>query len=379
MNEMLAYSIHLGNDKNKTKKAKEIAKNKEYKRIPVAYELYSDMATPIEVLRILKEISKHCYMLESVEDSQKWGRYSFLGFDPLLEFTCQNGCVQIKGDSKFEDSSKLTDDDKVIIETNNPGEVIKDLVRQNKSPKLTNLPPFTGGFVGYFAYDYIKYAEPSINLDAENQDQFKDIDLMLFDTVVAFLAGAMIIPAVYAFMGTEGMSSGPSLMFVSLPKVFAAMGAAGNIIGTIFFAMVLFAAITSAVSVMEAVVSCIMDAFHTSRTKAGTIEGIFALIVGIIVCLGYNKLYFEFKLPNGSTAQILDIMDYISNNLLMPIVALATCILVGWVIKPKTVIEEVEKSGCKMGRKRLYTAMVKVIAPIFLILLLLQTLGIMKL
>ena len=162
-------------------------------------------------------------------------------------------------------------------------------------------------------------------------------------------------------------------------SLFAAMGAAGNIIGTIFFAMVLFAAITSAVSVMEAVVSCIMDAFHTSRTKAGTIEGIFALIVGIIVCLGYNKLYFEFKLPNGSTAQILDIMDYISNNLLMPIVALATCILVGWVIKPKTVIEEVEKSGCKMGRKRLYTAMVKVIAPIFLILLLLQTLGIMKL
>lgn len=164
---------------------KEIAKNKEYKRIPVAYELYSDMATPIEVLRILKEISKHCYMLESFEDSQKWGRYSFLGFDPLLEFTCQNGCVQIKGDSKFEDSSKLTDD-KVIIETNNPGEVIKDLVRQNKSPKLTNLPPFTGGFVGYFAYDYIKYAEPSLNLDAENQDQFKDIDLMLFDKVVAF-------------------------------------------------------------------------------------------------------------------------------------------------------------------------------------------------
>ena len=78
---------------------KEIAKNNEYKRIPVAYEMYSDIATPIEVLRILKEISKHCYMLESVEDSQKWGRYSFLGFDPLLEFTCQNGRVQIKGDS----------------------------------------------------------------------------------------------------------------------------------------------------------------------------------------------------------------------------------------------------------------------------------------
>ena len=220
---------------------------------------------------------------------------------------------------------------------------------------------------------YGSYVKPEVNLNkAINQ-------IEIFDTGVAFLAGAMIIPSVYVFSGTEGMGAGPSLMFVSLPKVFAAMGVAGNIIGTIFFAMVLFAAITSAVSVMEAVVSCIMDAFHTSRTKAGTIEGIFALIVGIIVCLGYNKLYFEFKLPNGSTAQILDIMDYISNNLLMPIVALATCILVGWVIKPKTVIEEVEKSGCKMGRKRLYTAMVKVIAPIFLILLLLQTLGIMKL
>ena len=220
---------------------------------------------------------------------------------------------------------------------------------------------------------YGSYVRPEVNLNkAVNQ-------IEIFDTGVAFLAGAMIIPSVYVFSGTEGMGAGPSLMFVSLPKVFAAMGVAGNIIGTIFFAMVLFAALTSAVSVMEAVVSCIMDAFHTSRTKAGTIEGIFALIVGIVVCLGYNKLYFEFKLPNGSTAQILDIMDYISNNLLMPIVALATCILVGWVIKPKTVIEEVEKSGCKMGRKRLYTAMVKVIAPIFLILLLLQTLGIMKL
>ncbi len=201
----------------------------------------------------------------------------------------------------------------------------------------------------------------------------------IFDTVVAFLAGAMIIPAVYVFMGTEGMGSGPSLMFVSLPKVFAAMGVAGNVIGAVFFAMVLFAALTSAVSIMEAVVSSIMDAFHTDRKTAGTIEGLFALVIGIIVCMGYNKLYFEVKLPNGSTAQILDIMDYISNNLLMPIVALATCILVGWVLKPEAVIDEVEKSGCKMSRKRLYIVMVKVVAPIFLLLLLLQTLGIMKL
>lgn len=201
----------------------------------------------------------------------------------------------------------------------------------------------------------------------------------IFDTVVAFLAGAMIIPAVYTFMGKEGMSSGPSLMFISLPKVFDAMGLAGNVIGCVFFGMVLFAAITSAVSVMEAVVSSIMDAFHITRAKAGIMEGIFALIVGVIVCLGYNKLYFELKLPNGATAQILDVMDYISNNMLMPVVALLTCILIGWILKPKMIEEEVEKSGCKMGRKRLYTVMIKVIAPLFLLVLLLQTLGILKL
>jgi anthranilate synthase component 1 len=150
--------------------------------VPISYELFSDMATPIEVLRILKGISKHCYMLESIEDSQKWGRYTFLGFDPLLEFTCQDGLVQIKGDADF----RKFNDDLIQIETDNPSEIIKELVLKNRSPKLENLPPFTGGFVGYFAYDYIKYSEPSLNLDAENQDKFKDIDLMLFDKVIAF-------------------------------------------------------------------------------------------------------------------------------------------------------------------------------------------------
>ena len=161
---------------------KKIAKNTEFKRIPISYELFSDISTPIEVLRILKDISAHVYMLESVEDSKNWGRYSFLGYDPLLEFTCQNGVVSIKGDMNFNELNE----DKSVISTDNPGEIIKDLILKNKSPKVDNLPPFTGGFVGYFAYDYIKYSENSLDLDAENLDCFKDIDLMLFDKVIAF-------------------------------------------------------------------------------------------------------------------------------------------------------------------------------------------------
>ena len=197
-----------------------------------------------------------------------------------------------------------------------------------------------------------------------------------FDTFVAVLAGAMIIPAVYTFMGTEGMNKGPGLMFVTLPKVFESMGSAGNIIGCLFFAMLLFAAITSAVSVMEAVVSSLMDQFHWSRTKAAIIETIIALIGGIFVCLGYNKLFFRKELPNGTVAQILDVLDYISNAVLMPLVALLTCILIGWIAKPKTVIDEVEKNGEKMGRKVLYTIMIKFLAPIFMIILLLGAFGI---
>lgn len=198
----------------------------------------------------------------------------------------------------------------------------------------------------------------------------------IFDTVVAFLAGVMIIPAVFTFMGKEGMAaSGPSLMFVSLPKVFASMGKIGNIIGCLFFAMVLFAALTSAVSVMEAVVSSLMDQFHMSRMKAAAIETVIALAGGILVCLGYNKLYFDITLPNGAQAQILDVMDYISNNCLMPLVAIGTCILVGWIVKPDVIIEEVEKTGCKFGRKKLYIVMIRYIAPILLVILLLKSIG----
>ncbi len=202
----------------------------------------------------------------------------------------------------------------------------------------------------------------------------------IFDTAVAFLAGTMIIPAVYTFMGREGMeASGPSLMFISLPKVFASMGKIGNVVGCLFFAMVLFAAITSAVSVMEAVVSSFMDKFKITRTKAATVETVIATVAGIMVCLGYNKLFFDIVLPNGAHAQILDIMDYISNNCFMPIVAIGTCILIGWIAKPKTIIDEVEKTGHAFGkRKGLYIVMIKYIAPILLVILFLKSMGILS-
>ncbi|MBQ9200350.1 MAG: sodium-dependent transporter [Lachnospiraceae bacterium] len=198
----------------------------------------------------------------------------------------------------------------------------------------------------------------------------------IFDTLVAFLAGVMIIPAVYVFMGKEGMTGGPGLMFVAIPKVFAEMGKLGNVLGAVFFLMVLFAALTSSISVLEAVVSSLMDQFKVSRRKATIMEGVIALVLGIIICLGYNKLYFDIKLPNGSNAQLLDIFDYISNNILMPIVAIGTCILIGWIVKPKTVIDEATKNGEKFGRRKLYIAMIKVVAPILLIILLLGAFGV---
>lgn len=201
----------------------------------------------------------------------------------------------------------------------------------------------------------------------------------IFDTVVALLAGMMIVPAVYTFMGTEGMSAGPSLMFISLPKVFEAMGAVGTVVGVAFFVMVAFAALTSSVSVMEAVVSSVIDKWHVSRSKATLSVGAYALIAGVIVCLGYNLLYFELRLPNDSVGQILDVMDYISNYVLMPVVALASCVMVGWVLGPKSIIDEVTRNGERFGREKLYVAMIKIVAPVLLLFLLLQSLGVVKL
>ncbi|WP_461462517.1 anthranilate synthase component I family protein [Methanobrevibacter sp.] len=160
---------------------KEIVKKDDYKRVPICYEIYSDTKTPIEVLRRIKVISNHCYILESVEDSKNWGRYSFLGFNPILELSCQDNKLSIKGKCSFTDEK-----DSFNINTDEPGKYIRQIINENKSPKLKNLPPFSGGLVGYFAYDYIKYCEQSLVLDGKNDDSFKDVDLMLFDKVIVF-------------------------------------------------------------------------------------------------------------------------------------------------------------------------------------------------
>jgi len=197
-----------------------------------------------------------------------------------------------------------------------------------------------------------------------------------FDTLVAFLAGVMIIPVVFVFMGKEGMSSaGPGLMFVAIPKAFAAMGKMGTVIGIIFFLMVIMAALTSCMSILEAVVSGLMDKFGWSRKKATLIEGTIAAVLGVIVCLGYNVFYFEYTLPNGAVGQILDIFDYMTNNVLMPVLAIGTCLLVGWAVKPKTIIDEATKNGERFGRKMLYIVMVKFVTPILLAFLLLSAFG----
>ena len=212
----------------------------------------------------------------------------------------------------------------------------------------------------------------------EDTDLGKSINqIEFFDTLAAFLAGVMIIPAVFTFMGREGMSAGPALMFISLPKVFNAMGGAtGMIIGLVFFLMVFFAALTSAISVQEAIVASFMDRFSWSRTKTTFLIGLYAIIGGIIVCLGYNIFYFEMPLPNGAVAQILDLMDYISNVVMMPLVAIGECLLIGWFVGPDWVINEIERGKYKFSRKNMYVIMVKYITPVLLFVLFLQAFGV---
>ena len=204
---------------------------------------------------------------------------------------------------------------------------------------------------------YGSYTRDDVNLTKSvNRIEF-------FDTLVALLAGLTIIPAVYIFSGEEGLSSqGAGLMFMTLPKVFQQMPG-GNIIALLFFVLVFFAAITSSISVMEAIVSSLMDKFHLKRIPSCLIVIGICLLLGIPSSLG-NGLWANIKILG---MDFLTFFDYISNSILMPIVAFCTCILVGWVIKPKALTDEVTKNGEKFGRKKLFNVMIKYVAPICLL------------
>ncbi len=216
---------------------------------------------------------------------------------------------------------------------------------------------------------YGSYVKKDVNLSKSVTQ------IQLFDTMIACLAGFMVIPAVFAFSGMEGMTAGPGLMFIALPKVFNQMGVAGNIVGIIFFIMVAFAALTSSVSIMETVVASCMEYFKKTRKQMSLFVSVVAAICAIVVCMGYNVFYFELTLPNGTVGQILDIFDYVSNSVLMPFITVLTCILIGWIAKPKWVIEEVESSGHKFNKKALFTIVVKYVAPVVMTVLLLDALG----
>lgn len=196
------------------------------------------------------------------------------------------------------------------------------------------------------------------------------------DTMIAVLAGLMIIPSVYVFMGTEGMSAGPGLMFIALPQIFASMGSIGAYVGLVFFLMVFFSALTSAVSILEACVSGMMDRFAWSRRRALRIIALSSVFVSLTVSLGYNVLYFDLTLPNGVHAQLLDLFDYLSNNLLMPFLALLTCVLIGWVVSPRLLVGEIRLNGYKFRRKYVYLVMLRFFVPLLLLVLLLGAMGI---
>ena len=159
---------------------KEIAALGEYRRVPVCRELYSDRYTPVEVMRTLRKASRHCYLLESASQTEVWGRYSFLGYDPTMEITCTDGVVRIR--KTGNEGQDEVEEQKV----SHPGNVLRDILRQYKSPVMESMPPFTGGLVGYFSYDYIKYSEPKLKLEDEEMQDFRDMDMMLFDRVIAF-------------------------------------------------------------------------------------------------------------------------------------------------------------------------------------------------
>lgn len=211
---------------------------------------------------------------------------------------------------------------------------------------------------------YGSYMKKTTNLESSVRQ------IEIFDTGIAFFAGLMIVPAVFTFSGGDqtALSAGPGLMFITLPKVFASMPM-GGFIGTVFFVLVFFAALTSAISLMETIVSIFMDKFKWTRKFTCILVTAYVLLMGIPSSLGFG--IWDFIQPLGMS--VLDFMDFISNSVLMPIVALFTCIFVGFVIKPKTIIEEASIGGAKFKSKRLFTIMIRWIAPIFLIAILITS------
>ncbi len=159
---------------------KRIAAAGDYKRIPVYREIYSDMYTPVQVLKILRGQSRQCYLLESASQEENWGRYSFLGCDPKMEITCARGLLKIR---TTDAAGTMEETEKRVV---HPKEEIRKILAAYKSPKLSGMPPFTGGLVGYFAYDYIRYSEPKLELGLHGEADGKDVDLLLFDEVIAF-------------------------------------------------------------------------------------------------------------------------------------------------------------------------------------------------
>ncbi len=211
---------------------------------------------------------------------------------------------------------------------------------------------------------YGSYMSKSTNLGSSVRQ------IEIFDTGIAFFAGLMIVPAVFAFSGGDpsALKAGPGLMFITLPKVFASIRF-GGFLGTVFFVLVFFAAITSAISLMETIVSILMDFFHWSRRKTSILVFIYSLLMGVPSSLGFG--IWDFVKPLGMS--ILDAWDFISNSILMPIVALLTCFFAGFVIKPKAIIEEACAEGADFKGKNLFTVVIKWVAPVILVAILISS------
>ncbi len=210
---------------------------------------------------------------------------------------------------------------------------------------------------------YGSYMKKDVNVESAAKQ------IELFDTGIAFFAGLMIVPAVFAFSGGDesALGKGPGLMFITLPKVFESM-TGGSIVGAVFFILVLFAALTSSISLMETVVSIFMDKFGWNRKLTCILVFLFCVALGLPSSLGFGVLS-DITIMNFS---FLDFFDFISNSVLMPIVAFLTCIFVGYVIKPKTLTDEIESSG-QFKRKKMFVVIIKYIAPVCIILILVSS------